>query len=377
MDFSGVDSNGVDRHVLSRMQDWQELITEYNGPPVHGDAAGDATHLLTINMTVHQRDAEYIVECLRIGILQQEQSIIAQATRLSLDYDEISDGGIDVFGDFLRDTSCHLRALVLWNLPHQQARRLLNSLHANRSVKNLCIADLQGEQVSSWIADLLRHKKDFTNLHLRHCRFPLKQVLPLLRGQSNLKRLEFFNCLIGDKNTFLLFNDPEFTQSFVDHVLLSPPTVKTLLLRHCGVSLENKPLMAGFYKNTTIVELDTDHQDSTIRLFIDPILQRNRYLENVHGMLGTTTTTTRTLPSTTTLLLPTSTLPPENDDDGENIDIATPTTLSPPPCSLWPTVLAKVGRNGTQGSSPVFAILQDRLATWIPPYVYYTPLCAI
>jgi hypothetical protein len=82
---------------------------------------------------------------------------------------------------------------------------------------------------------------------------------------------------------------------------------------------------------------------------MDPIMRRNRYLHHVHDMLTgavvtTTTTTTTTMQVSTTLL-----------------------TLPPPPCSLWATVLGKVGLNGTQGATPVYTFLRDRLATWITP----------
>jgi hypothetical protein len=174
----------------------------------------------------------------------------------------------------------------------------------------------------------------------------LTQILPLLRGQPKLTSLAFDGFRIKN-GLFLLFEDPESTQVFVDNILLSPPTaLMTLSLYGCGISLENRPLMAAFHKNTTIVELGVDYDDAT-RLFIVPILQRNRYLGHVHDMLGTR--------KPATMLLPTATLPA----------VVAPNTI-PPPCGLWATVLAKVG-HGAQGASPVFTILSDRLATWMEP----------
>jgi hypothetical protein len=87
----------------------------------------------------------------------------------------------------------------------------------------------------------------------------------------------------------VLFNDPETTKLFVGNILLSPPntTLKTLFLEDCGLFLENQYLMAGFHQNTTIGALTSDH-DATIRLFIDPILRRNKHLAHVNAMLGRT-----------------------------------------------------------------------------------------
>jgi hypothetical protein len=313
------------------------------------------------DMAVSRRDAEYIVECLRLILVAHPGMVLCLA------YGEISDLAIGVFGRFLRETHCHLHDIWSWNLPDQQTRRLLAALHTNRSVKKLCIYKLLDNEGASWSANLLLHKTDIAYLHFHFqlCRFPLKQILPLLRGQPHLKKLIFINSNDdpvdpeGDDDDddddesldddLLLFNDPEFTQLFVDNVLLRPPrTLKTLCLDSCGVSLENQPLMAGFHKNTTIVELSSEH-DAAIRRYIDPIMRRNRYLEHGHGLLGRTTTP--------------STFPPTAAGLDERAAIVAPTT----PLGLWATVLEKVGRNDTQGSSPVFTILCNRLATWIPP----------
>jgi hypothetical protein len=141
--------------------------------------------VLTVDMTVHQRDDEYIVECLRV-LLQQER--IAQRTTLSLENGDISDAAINIFAGFLRETTppCRLRCLDLWSLPDQQARRLLEALHTNRYVKELCIFNLKNNEGALWIADLLRHKTDIVTLEFRRCRFSLARILPFLHGQTAL-----------------------------------------------------------------------------------------------------------------------------------------------------------------------------------------------
>jgi hypothetical protein len=128
----------------------------------------------------------------------------------------------------------------------------------------------------------------------------------------------------------------------VDNVLMSPSstTIKTL--------------MAGLHKNTTVVELFA-HLDAATRRFTDPIVQRNRYLCHVNDMLvgGTNNVMIGTVAGDDEIVEPNTTPPPP--------------PPPPPPLGLWATVLGKVGCNDTQGATPVFAILCNRLATWIPP----------
>ena len=147
---------------------------------------------LILSMAVNQLDAEYIVECMRI-LLQDET--IPERAQLAFNSGGISDGAIGVFGRFLRETTCHLQGLTVWELPSQQIRRLLVALHTNRSVKELSICELQDDECGSWIADLSRHKQDFTEILLSKSRFPLTQILPLLsKGQPQLKELGFDEC---------------------------------------------------------------------------------------------------------------------------------------------------------------------------------------
>jgi hypothetical protein len=339
LSLSRVDSIGVRQQVIDTLEAWRHWQV---GPP-----PAFQPYALTLDMAVRQRDAAYIVECLQVLLHTHEG--IAQSAILSLDDDEISDEAIDIFCGYpLRHTPCHLPVLWLWDLPYQQVHRLLTALHTNRSVKNTTIYRLQESKGALWIAELLCHKADFSMLHVLDCCFPFKKILPLLsNGQPSLKSRSFEDCRIS--SDILMFNDQDSSQLFVDNVLLTPSTIlQKLLVANCGVSADNRPLMAGFHKNTTLVEVETDHNDDATRLFMDPILQRNVFMGFVHEVLGTTRPTTFL-----------------DGVVGEDIDIA-PTNTLPPPCSLWPTVLAKVGQ-GTQGASPVFTILQDRLVTWIPP----------
>jgi hypothetical protein len=325
-----VNSSGVRQQVIDELERFQR----YHENP----ANVQRSFMPNVNMTVHYRDAQYIVECMRI-LLQQER--IAQKSILYLLNDGISDEAIDVFVGFLRDTPCQLHTLDWWNLPPQQVRRLLEALHTNRSVKKLVIGNLQSNDAAFWITDLLRHKKDFTEFQFGLCRFPFTQILPLLGGQPNLRSLAF--------SDLSLFDDPESTQLFVDNVLFSPyTTLKTLYFQNGGVSLKNQPLMAAFHKNTTLLELSSQFYTS-FGLFIAPILRRNRNLELVHDMLGTTSASTEQTP------------PPCSSSSSSSITV-------PPPCGIWPAVMAKVGQDyKSLGATPVLVILCNRLATWITP----------
>jgi hypothetical protein len=343
LNMNEVDSNGVSQQVIDRIEQFRQQWQQ-EAPPFAVDPHGE---FLFMDMTNHQRDAEYVVECLRLFLPRDDGRIEQQAT-FCLANPDISDQALDVFAGFLRDeTPRNLETLYLSGLQPQHFRRLLSSLYTNRSVKNLRIDCLRDHEGASWIADLLRHKTDFTAVRFHDCRLPFTQILPLLPGQPNLQSLALSYCIID-------FNDPLSIQLFVDNILLTPtPTVKTLSLPTCNLSLENKPLMAGFHKNTTIIEVSV-YNAATRRLF-EPILRRNVYLGHVHGMLGTTSSST--------------VFPPANhaghDDEEETAIVAIPTT--PPPRGLWPTVMAKVGQCTHQGATPVFAILRDRLATWIDP----------
>jgi hypothetical protein len=174
---------------------------------------------------------------------------------------------------------------------------LLAALHTKRSVKVLSTCSLQDNDAAVWIADLLRHKTDFTRIRFLRCCFPFSQMLPLLRGQPSLKALAFCNCHIGDN--ILLFSDTEFTQLFAEIVLLPSSTtatattttttaLKELALLFCSVTMDNRPLMAAFHKNTTIVEFKIEnHDDDEIHHFLSPIAVRNKHLVHLNAMLGT------------------------------------------------------------------------------------------
>jgi hypothetical protein len=339
--LAAVDSSGVSQVVIDGVAG---QFRRYLENPANTNGA--RWRHLTVNMTVHQRDAEYIVECMRI--LQH-----TEINSLLFSDGNISDEAVDVFGGFLRQTLCPVRVLWLWNLPPRQFRRFLEALHTNRSVKELCISSLKGDEGASWIADLLRYKRNFTDIYLSVCCFPFTQIFPLLRGQSALTGLTLNGCSISNSsNAICLFNDSESTQLLIDNILLPPsPSVATLKLfdlrQGWGVSMENRPLMAALHKNTTIVKFQTA-PDEEIRRFLAPIALRNIHLAHINAMLGSTSSEGHSLREHATAQQSNS------------------STTIPPPTELWPTVLAKVGQ-GSQGATPVFVILCNRLATWIEP----------
>ena len=162
-----------------------------------------------------------------------------------------------------------------------------------------------------------------------------------MRGQRKLQKLQLFWCR-DTRSGLLLFDDPEITQLFIDNVLLSPSTaIKNLMLDSCGATSENQPLMAGFHKNTTLLECSDD--DTAFRRFNDAILRRNKHLVQIKAMLGTS-------------------LDDDSSSSSREHPTANSTTTISPPTGLWPTVLAMVGEC-RQGATPVYSILCNRLAT--------------
>jgi hypothetical protein len=95
--------------------------------------------VLIFNDAVNQRDAEYIVECLRVLPARDERGmLVAQSRTTTLKLGEygrqeinsvsVSDGAIEVFASYLREESqsCHLGSLRLWStflLPYFQIRQ--------------------------------------------------------------------------------------------------------------------------------------------------------------------------------------------------------------------------------------------------------------
>jgi hypothetical protein len=215
------------------------------------------TLVLNSTMTANPRDAEYMVECLRM-ILQEESG--AERLTLCLESDGISGAAaIDIVRGFLHETttpSCLLQSLSLCGLCRlgKCADYWQICAPTDPSIKRFCIYSLQDHQGALWIADLLHHKTRFYRiLHLRMPLFPFTQILPCLRGQPHLQELKLAFCCI--RNHFSLFHDPECTQLFVDNVLLAPSAnnLKRLLVVDCGMTMDNQPLLTGLLKNISLL----------------------------------------------------------------------------------------------------------------------------
>ena len=149
-----------------------------------------------------------------------------------------------------------------------------------------------------------------------------------------------------------MFDDLEFTELFINNVLFGPSCPPLEILDVRG-SWSNQPLMDAFHKNTAPIEIFAADHD-----FIRPIERRNRFLVHIRAHVGwcpvdkkaTHTSSLSTMPVVPSKSTPpVSILPPLPRNDG-----------------LWPTILAEVGK-GSQGSTPVFTILNSRLATWMEP----------
>jgi hypothetical protein len=139
-----------------------------------------------------------------------------------------------------------------------------------------------------------------------------------------------------------------------DQLILSLPKMKGVWQLNFArglhiLDLFDQRIMTAFRQSVSIVEVSQRFEaflsnDSRLK----PIITRNKRLEKLDSLLGRTrrSTTVAANPNTRTL---------------------------PPPCDgLWAPVLAKVGQ-GREGSSPVFKILCNRLATWVVPTMMTAP----
>jgi hypothetical protein len=138
---------------------------------------------------------------------QQQQQQQKMSTGLILQYDSflavVSEAAVAVICDFLQQTTCTLPDLHLSGFPPAQFRRLLIALHTNTSVKEFKLCRLAGDSAAAGMAEVLRHKTDFTSLAFQHCiNFDISRMLPFLRhGPAILQTLDLSFCMIGDDGT--------------------------------------------------------------------------------------------------------------------------------------------------------------------------------
>jgi Ran GTPase-activating protein (RanGAP) involved in mRNA processing and transport len=100
----------------------------------------------------------------------------------------------------------HVMALELDDLPEQQVRRLMQSLHTNTSVKEVdlccpCIPESRGLGFFGlWIGTLLQQRNDLTSLRFRYCTFRIEDILPgLCRRHAHLQTLGLGSCDMEDE----------------------------------------------------------------------------------------------------------------------------------------------------------------------------------
>jgi hypothetical protein len=156
-------------------------------------------------------------------------------------------------------------------------------------------------------------------------------IIKALETNTTLKRLDIMNYAVSRHAI-----REQFIQS-----LPRMTGLQELATEHKCFDLNDQRTMTAFRANVSLVAV-SHYFPHGFLLSRDPrliaILERNKHLMKLDCLLGTP-----------------STMPPMTN---------APTLTIPPPCGLWAPVLAKVGK-GSEGSSPVFKILCNRLATWI------------
>jgi hypothetical protein len=188
-------------YVIDAVNEWR------NAPP-------SEPRRLLLCREINQLEAIFAVGNLRSELpLEGLGNNPNQKTQLTLSGQQVeddeeegfSDEAIDVFGDFLQETPCHLISLHLNSLRHQHLRRLLQALHHNTSVKDLVIESVE-ENDGVLIEELLRNKTDFITLQFWFCyHFNASDaVTRLLSGLTQLKTLVFYSCRIGDEGVRLI-----------------------------------------------------------------------------------------------------------------------------------------------------------------------------
>jgi hypothetical protein len=201
--LNDVDSTGVCQHVIGRVKEWRDwlLLEDHEDDKRRRDEFCSCLSTMTAGLSVNQRDAEYIVECLRVvGAMGNSSNPYSKTTVLRF-VGNPSDAAIDVVCRFLRDPNNNsanknfLPLALTFADGTEQYRRVLEALHGtNRSVKELDILNLH-----DFDAALLQHKTDFVALRFRHCGFCMTDMCAGLahRRHEHLQTLQFCNCFIG------------------------------------------------------------------------------------------------------------------------------------------------------------------------------------
>jgi hypothetical protein len=221
--LKAVDSTGVSNSMLSWVKKWLEWH-ENEGPSQVGGSYGWLTARGQFKLdfssrngaTVDRRDAEYMVECLRV-VLPMEIIIPQKQTALCLEGSSISREAFAVICNFLQQPDAHLTTFILGHLPPEQYRRVLESLHNNASVKELHLhSDNSHIDGGLPVSEMLRNKTDLVILrfdfgcepcfpYYLHTYYPIADILPGLRQRHvHLKTLGFVRSYIGDEHTRML-----------------------------------------------------------------------------------------------------------------------------------------------------------------------------
>jgi hypothetical protein len=147
----------------------------------------------------------------------------------------MSDEVIDVFWEFLQETSCHLVSLSLGFSGDQQLRRMLRALHCNKSVTKLEMHSLSHNDDIGFVEEFFRRKTDLTNLTFCRWHFRISDTLyGLLGSLTQLTKIKFDACGVEDEGLRLLL---QHKYSFINELSLHGNRISShglgMLARHC------------------------------------------------------------------------------------------------------------------------------------------------
>jgi hypothetical protein len=208
--LNAVDSTGVSKGVLNSVKEWREWLGNEGDDrrrrfhPMENRVHGGHFELAfsgEYGSTFNRRDAEYMVECLRV-LLPMEIINPQKQTALYFAGDGISNETCAVICNFLQQPDAHLTTFLLGHLPPEQYRRVLESLHNNPSVKELHLSFIDGVNGGLPVSEMLRHKTDLVALVVHDLSYGIQDIL--LVFAVDMRTCKHWNSA----NAILVMNSP-------------------------------------------------------------------------------------------------------------------------------------------------------------------------
>jgi hypothetical protein len=199
MALNAVDSTGVHKHVIARVQQWRQYLEKV-------DDHNHAIFKFYTSRDTTGRDTEYIVQCLQAAAVQpppEEPGVSSTRPRkkTGLQLSSMTDEAMAVFCAFLQSPDAPVETTLTvesnWIL-----QQVLHALLANTFVKELNIERIYGHPSIALVANMLQHKSELTSLCFSVCTSGISAVhRGLCRRHAHLQTLSFDFCHIDDYGT--------------------------------------------------------------------------------------------------------------------------------------------------------------------------------